>query len=516
MNAEANTGSLNPRTTLAVAAAGPLLVLIAFTVPLTTLMSTADALGVGAGIQAWIMSGMSVGAAAGLLSSGAIGDDYGRRRVFVAGALLLAIASALAALAPTALMLVIARVLQGLGSAAILACGLGVIGHTFPSGLPRARATGVWAAALGAGVATGPLLSAGLDHLGGWRLPYLLTALAAAALAAAARALLVESRALEPRRIDVAGTLLLGLGIATLLSGLVEGRMGWDRPLVGALLMLGAILLAGFIAVERRIEGPMLDLGLFRRADFTAATVAAFAAGSGVLSLVSFLPTLLERAMGTSTLLSALMLLAWSATSVVTAFAVGWLPARVTPRAQLIAGLIGAAVGQLALFGLTESASLGRLFPALLVAGTAYGLLNAALGRQAVASVPAGRTAMGSGANNTARYLGSAIGLALVTVLVTHAGPGAGPAGLLGGWNMAVLVTVGSSLLGALVVFLARECSAQVQIRRPSSCGTTPRRARATSKRLDHRPAKALGPVALRRAFSAYRADIGKPESTRC
>lgn len=129
-----------------------------------------------------------------------------------------------------------------------------------------------------------------------------------------------------------------------------------------------------------------------------------------------------------------------------------------------------AALGQLALFGLAEGASLVRLLPALLVAGAAYGLLNAALGRQAVASVPADRSAMGSGANNTARYLGSAVGLALVTVLVTHAGPGAGRAGLLAGWNLAVLLTVGWSLLGALVLFLARERPTQVQLDDPSSC----------------------------------------------
>ena len=457
MTARANTPCVNPGATLTVAAAGPLLVLIAFTVPVTTLMSTAGALGAGAGLQAWIMSGMSVGAAAGLLSSGAVGDDYGRRRAFIAGALVLALTSALAAVAATAWVLVIARILQGLGGAAILACGLGVIGHAFPPGSPRVRATGVWAAALGAGVAIGPLLSAALNQLGGWRLPYVLTAVAAVGLTVAARALLPESRAEKPRRIDVAGTLLLGLGIAALLSALIEGRGGWAEPRVAALLLAGLVLLGAFVAVERRIEDPMLDMALFRRPAFLGATVAAFAAGIGVLSLVSALPMVLERTVGTSTVTSALMLLAWSATSVVTAFAVRWLPAEVTPRAQLIAGLAGSALGQFGLIGLDANASVVRLVPALLIVGAAYGVLNAALGRQAVASVPAGRTAMGSGANNTARYLGSGIGLALVTVLVTHAGTGAGTADLLDGWNVAVVVTAGFSIFGAVIVFLARE-----------------------------------------------------------
>lgn len=444
-------------STLAVAAAGPFLVLIAFTVPLTTLTSSATDLGAGPGAQAWIMSAMSVGAAAGLLSSGAIGDDYGRRRIFIAGALLLAAASVLGAFAPSAPVLVIARLLKGLGGAAILACSLGLVGHAFPSGPERARATGIWAAGLGAGVASGPILCAGLDMLGGWRAAYVATALAALALAAAARAFLPESRAARPRRIDLAGALLLGLGLAALLAGLTEGRSGWDRLPVIGLLGGGVVLLACFVVVERRIAAPMLDLGLFRRPDFTGATLAAFSSGAGVLALASFVPTLLERSVGASAVLGAVVLLAWSATTSVTSFAARWLPAWLNPRLQLVLGLLGVAAAQLSMFGLVPDPSFAQLVPALLLAGFSNGVINAALGYQAVASVPADRSAMGSGANNTARYLASSIGLTTVTVLVTHAGTGSAEANLAWGWNAAVLVTAGFSLLGVLAVFVARE-----------------------------------------------------------
>jgi MFS family permease len=162
------TSRPDPGGTLAVGAAGTLLVLVAFTTPLTTLVSTAASLGAGPGAQAWVLSAMNVGTAAGLLSGGAIGDDYGRRRMFLAGALVLAGSSVLGAFAPNALMLILARILQGLGGAAMLACGLGLIGHAFPEGPGRVRATGVWGAALGAGVALGPILAAGLAALGGW------------------------------------------------------------------------------------------------------------------------------------------------------------------------------------------------------------------------------------------------------------------------------------------------------------------------------------------------------------
>ena len=450
------TRRADPKGTLAVAAAGTLLVLVAFTTPLTTLASTAAGLGAGSGALAWVLSSMSLGAAAGLLSSGAIGDDYGRRKTFLAGTLLLAGSSVLGALAPTAFVLILARVLQGLGGAAVLACGLGLIGHAFPAGPMRTRATGVWGAALGAGVAVGPILAAGLDTVGGWRLPYAVTALAAVALSVAGRALLSESRASRPRPVDVAGALLIGLGLAAFMAGLVEGRAGWERLPVMVLLALGLALVGGFVAVERRIANPMLDLALFRRPDFLGATVAALAAGAGILALSTVVPTLIERGLGGGAVLASVVLLAWSATSVLTALGARWLPEWVTPRAQLVAGLVGCAAGQLALFGLDPYSSVLRLLPGLLVAGAANGILNAALGRQAVASVPAERAAMGSGANNTARYVGSALGITVVALIINRAGaPDA--VGVVSGWNMAALITAGFSLLGALAVLLARE-----------------------------------------------------------
>jgi MFS family permease len=118
--------------TLAVASTATALVLIVFTAPLTTLTGTARALDAGPGAQARILSAMSVGAALGLLGSGAIGDDCGRRRTFLAGRILLAQASVLGAATPSAFLLIIARMVQGLGGAAILACRLGLIGHGYP------------------------------------------------------------------------------------------------------------------------------------------------------------------------------------------------------------------------------------------------------------------------------------------------------------------------------------------------------------------------------------------------
>ncbi len=438
--------------------AGTLLVLLVSTVPLTTLTSTAAGLHAGTGAQAWILSAMPLGMAAALLASGAMGDDYGRRRMFIAGALLLAAFSFLGGLAPNPLLLILARIVQGVGAAAIVACGLGIIGHFFPEGPARASATSVWAGALGAGVAIGPFVATGLMAVGGWRLPYMATGLAGLGLAAAGIAVLPESRSPYPRPVDLAGSALLGLGVALLMVGLVVGRAGWSFSAL-ALLVLGGLLLAGFVWVESRIDHPMFDLSLLRLPDFVGATLAAFAAGMGILSLSTVIPSLVERGLGHSTLAATLVLFAWSGTSSVAGFAARWLPGWISSRALLIVGLVGCAVGELALLVPSAEVPVLRLLPGLVFVGLANGLLNSALGSQAVASVPASRTAMGSGANNTARYLGSAVGITIVVMLINREGD-LGTAGVITGWNSAVLVTVAFMVLGALGVAFSQRRSA--------------------------------------------------------
>lgn len=441
--------------TLSVAVAGTVLALVAFTTPLATLASTAAGLGAGADGQAWILSSMSVGLAVALLPAGAIGDDHGRRRMFVIGSIVLAVTSVLAALAPDTFTLVLARVGQGVGAAAVLACSLALIGHAFPAGPARLAATGAWGASIGGGIAIGPLLAAGLDATVGWRGPHLLAGVLSAALAVAAARLLVESRAEHRRPVDLPGALLLGGSLAALLAGLVEIRLGFG-PLVIGLLGGGLLLGAAFVLVELRRRTPMLDPRLFARPDFTGATVAALASGAGIIALMSFLPTLLQRGLGLGVLSAAVILLAWSATSVVTALLARRLPARFTARGQLVAGLAGVGLGQVVLAGIAVDSSVVRLLPGLLVAGAASGVLNAALARQAVAAVPAGQAGLGSGANNTARYLGSALGVTVVAVLAAHPDPAAVAAG----WNVAALVTAAVSGSGALAVAASRSRAA--------------------------------------------------------
>jgi predicted MFS family arabinose efflux permease len=445
--------------TLWIAAAGTALALAGYTTQLATLAGTAAGLGAGPEGQAWILSSMSVGLAVGLLPAGAIGDDHGRRRMFVIGSVLLAVASVVAALAPNTTTLVLARIVQGLGGAALVACSLGLIGHVFPPGPGRLRATGMWGAAVGGGIAIGPLLAAGLDVGYGWRASYWLLAALALVLAGLAAWLLDESVGGHRRPVDLPGMVLLGAALSAVLAGLVESRLGWDRPVVPGLLVAGIALAVVFVLVELRRADPMLDLRLLARPDFAGATIAALATGAGIIATMSFLPTLVQRGLGDSVLTAAAVLLAWSATSVLTALLARRLPARFSPRAQLVTGLVGVAIGQLLLIGIGVGDGVGRLLPGLFVAGAASGVLNAALGRQAVAAAPPGLAGVGSGTNNTARYLGAALGVTMVAVLAGR--PDA--AGLIAGWTPAVLAAAGISVLGAVAVLVV----SRVRVERP-------------------------------------------------
>lgn len=443
-----------PRT-LRVAAGATLLVLVTFVTPLGTGARTAASLGAGADLVPWLLSAMSLGLAVALLPTGALADDVGRRRVLVGGLLVLAAGSLVCAASTDPLAFIAGRLVTGVGGGAVLACALGVIAHAFPPGPHRGRATGVWGASVGAGIAVGGLVTAAIDRGDSWRGSYALLAGVAVLVAVAAGRLLVESRAAERRRPDVLGALLLGGGLGCLLAALVEGRGGVDAA-VAVLLVAAVLLLVGFAVQEARTAEPMIDLALFRSRPFLAATTGALASGLGATSLAALTPTVVQGGLGRSLLTASLLVLLFAGSSVVAALHVTRLPVRWTGRHLLVGGLLGVAAGQLLQVGLAADSSPLTLVPGTLVVGICFGVLNATVGREAVASVPPESAAMGSGANNTARYVGSAIGISLVAVVLSGSDPAGTPAGVVAGWSTAAMLTAALSVLGALVIAALR------------------------------------------------------------
>jgi MFS family permease len=327
----------------------------------------------------------------------------------------------------------------------VLACGLALLAAAFTVPADRARATGVWGASVGVGITAGTVLAAALQVGTGWRETYAVVALVALALLVPSTRSLAESSAELVRRLDVPGVLVLAAALTLLVSGLTEVRSGVS-PSAVALLVVAVVLLVAFVVVERRVREPMLDLGLFRTPAFLATTLGAFVVGLGIIGMSSNVPLLVQVGLGRSLWAATLVLLGWSATSVVTSLLVRRFALPLSGPAVIALSLGVVGVGQLLALGVTSSSSPWRLLPSMVVAGLATGVLNAVMGREAVASVPPDQAAMGSGSNNTARYLGAALGITAFSVLLGHHGS------VVDGWSGAVLVSSVATLAGAAAI----------------------------------------------------------------
>jgi MFS family permease len=440
--------SVRPRATLAVTSAATAVALMTYTLPMVTLPGIAADLHTGLSAQAWLLNGTPLGLAALLLVAGSLADDYGRRRIFLAGTLALGLTTALAAFTTSTWLFTLSRIAQGAASAALLASSLGLIVHAFPTPAGRLRATGVWGAFVSGGIAVGPVLSGAIPD---WRVSYGVLGAASLIVAALGTRALSESRAPRGGRPDVAGAFTFGLALVALVAALTLGREGWLRAPVG-LLVLAAVALVGlFVLVERRTRTPMIDLGLLRRPLFLASSAGGLFTGLTVIGLFSFLPALLQQTLGLSAMDTAWLFLLWAGLSFVVALQARRLSGRVPPRRQLALGFGLHAAGVLAMLGAVEAGSWPRLLPGLILAGVGSGLLNAALPLLSVESVPAARAAMGSGAQQTFRYVGSCAGVALTIAISTSGGD------LARGADVAMAVSAGLAVVAAVSVGVARE-----------------------------------------------------------
>lgn len=296
----------------------------------------------------------------------------------------------------------------------------------------------------------GPLIAgaiAGWD----WRAAYAVLGAAALIVALLSARALTESRAPRGGRPDLAGALTFGLALVSLVAALTLGRDGWLRAPVGLLVLAFLVLTSAFVVVERRSRTPMIDLGLLRHRRFLASSAGGLFTGLAVIGLFSFLPALLQRTLGLSAMDTAWLFLLWSGLSFTVALQARRLAGRVSPRHQLTLGFTLHAVGVLAMLGAVDAGSWLRLLPGLVIAGVGSGLLNAALPLLAVESVPVQRAAMGSGAQQTFRYIGSCAGVALTIALVTSTG------GLAHGADIAIGVSAGLAMLAAVSVLVLRE-----------------------------------------------------------
>ncbi len=243
--------------------------------------------------------------------------------------------------------------------------------------------------------------------------------------------------------VDLPGLVLLVAAMTLAVSALTQGRNGID-VLTVVLAVVALAALVAFVVVERRVRQPLLDPELLRGPRFRAATGGSLVLGAGMIGMASFTPALVQLGFGYGLWSATLPVLGWAGTSVVASLLVRRIPHPLEGPRPVAFFLVVVAVGQLLVHGIHPDSSLARLVLPLIVCGIGTGVLNAVLGRESIASVPPDRAAMGSGAQNTARYLGAAIGITLFVTVATHTG-----ADLFDGFNNAALVAGGLTLLGA-------------------------------------------------------------------
>jgi EmrB/QacA subfamily drug resistance transporter len=375
----------------------------------------------GRGAQ-WVYGAQTLVLAAFLLVGGVLGDRHGRRRVFVAGATVFAAGSLGCALAPGPALLVTARAVQGAGGALLVPAALAILGAAF-AGQQQVRAIAAWSALSGTATAGGPVLGGWLAGEVSWRAAFLITPVMAAVAVPLALRHVPESRDPAVHRPDLAGALLVTVGLAGLAHGLIEGSgRGFGRPAVQAALLLGAVALAGFVVAERRGRDPMVPPALLRSRGFGGANVVTLlftAALSGSLYLVPFL---MVQVHGFPTVVAGTVLLPFLAAALLLRRMTGRICARFGPRPPLVVASLAVAAGCL-LFALpgTDAASYWTAFlPAMAVQGFGMALIVTPLTTVALGSVGSERVGLASGVNNAVARVAGLLAVAVLG-LVVHA-----------------------------------------------------------------------------------------------
>jgi EmrB/QacA subfamily drug resistance transporter len=361
----------------------------------------------------WVIDAYALSLAALVLTAGSLADRLGRRRVFVAGLAIFSVASLLCALAPDPTFLNLARGLQGIGGAIMFAVSLALVAQEFPGGPERGMAMGIYGASIGVSVAVGPLIGGVLTDGLGWQSVFLVNLPVGIATIGVTYWKLRESRDPNASRIDWGGVVTFSASLLVLVLALVRGNAeGWGSPLIVSLLAAGVLLMAAFIAIESRIEEPMLPLGLFRRGAFTGVQIAAFAVSASMFSLFLYLTLYLQNFLGYSAIDAGLRYLPITVGAFVLAPISGMALAKVQARYLMAGGLGLTGVGLLLMGGLEVSSNWTALLAGFVVSGIGVGLLNPVVADVALSVVPKERSGMAAGINDTFRQVGVAVGVA--------------------------------------------------------------------------------------------------------
>ena len=412
---------MNPKWwTLVAVCTATFMLLLDITIVNVALPSIERDLGADLADLQWVIDAYALTLAALLLTGGSLADRIGRRRVFVIGLVAFTIASVLCGLATSPLTLNLARALQGIGGAFMFATSLALLASAY-GGRDRGTAFGLWGATTGAAVAVGPLVGGVLTEGIGWEAIFFVNVPIGIAAVALTLARVEESKDPHAGPLDWAGTVLFSGALFLLIFGLIRGNPeGWGSPVIVAALAGAAVLLAGFVAAERRGAHPMLDLSLFRRRAFVGASVAAFVLSAAMFAMFLYLTLYIQNILGYSALESGLRFMPVTLLSFLVAPVSGKFAERVGVRWFIAGGLALVGAGLLLMGGLEAGDDWTALLAGFMIAGGGIGMVNPALATTAVGVVDPRRSGMASGINSTFRQVGIATGIAAWGAIFQH------------------------------------------------------------------------------------------------
>jgi EmrB/QacA subfamily drug resistance transporter len=398
----------------------------------------------------WTVNAYSLSFAVLLLTAAAVGDRFGRRRMYAVGLGLFAGASAACALAPDAGWLIAARALQGVGAALVLPLSLALLSAAFPAE-KRGAAIGILGAITGIAVALGPLVGGVVVEGISWEwifwlnvpiglltIPFVLTR--------------IEESFGPDTGLDFRGLALVTVGAFGIVWGLVRAnQVGWGSLEVLASFVVGALLVAGFVAEELRAREPMLPMSFFRSRAFSAGNAAMFFTFASLFAAVYFFAQFLQTGLGYGPLEAGLRLLPWTATFITVAPIAGALVDRIGERPFMVAGLTLNAIG-MSWIALIAEPGLGysELIAPFVVSGVGVSLAIPSAQNSVVGSVAAEAIGKAAGTNSMMRELGGVMGIAVLVAVFAGAGGYASAQDFSDGFAPAVAVGAGLSLLGAI------------------------------------------------------------------
>jgi EmrB/QacA subfamily drug resistance transporter len=414
----------------------------------------------------WVVNGYVLVFGGFLLLGGRLADLLGRRRVFMGGLVLFAVASLAGGLATSPGMLIAARAVQGLGGALLSPAALSLLTVMFAEGAARNKAMGVWGAVAGSGGAAGVLLGGLLTEYAGWEWVLFVNAPIGIAAALLAPRLLPESRTDGPRRFDVAGAVTVTAGLSLLVYALVDANdAGWTS---GQTLGLGALalaLLGAFLAIELRSAAPLVNFGIFRMRTLTATNAVALLVAAALFAMFFFVSLYMQQVLGYDALEAGLAYLPLAAGIIVSAGVASQLVTRVGFKLVFVGGLVLTAIG-LAWFSQVsvDGSYVADILLPSLVSAVGLGFAFVSMTIAAVAGVSPQQAGLASGLINTSQQVGGALGLAILASVATsrteavmadaHGAPAALPGALTEGFQAAFTVGAGFAIVAAVLALV--------------------------------------------------------------